>query len=473
MVTGYPVDHEEFGRVHAAMQASDPELAERVAAVWHGLVRDVLTVVWQDRLQSFLWHEVPQGLLPRWPGGEVDPAEVVVAASALFEALEWRGYAALCCSSTTAGVHAAFRRSTEAGHRAAERAAERSGVLPPTLDDGFSFSTVAGPGEFSVRILVARALEAAVTSGQLVVGRSGWRTQQRALMAAVLDSPHPELPTQSFRSVITTERLERWIDLARQRSARLGALRERYAGQLLKSRDRPSDYTDRLAALLWVLDQTSHPEPPSSWPDDPLLRSVAAACFDRQWWGPDARQPAGTAGSEVPCPYYMLALGRRARAYASRNGRQVLTPAGRRMLADPALAWDTMVDNLSSADHDILGRIAVESAVLLLVDAPERSLPAGTLWTQIAEFAIELGWDRLTENPHGVDLQDRLGDINWWLFHSIHAGLLTVDDVPDRYMHIADDAAITLTPTGLDVLLTHVSRNATGPANYLLRPPQP
>lgn len=138
-----------------------------------------------------------------------------------------------------------------------------------------------------------------------------------------------------------------------------------------------------------------------------------------------------------------------------------MTPTGRRLLADPVAAWDSMVAWLGS--DGLFNRTIVEIAVLLLLDQPDKSLRAADLWERVIEIAVQLGWRSLALPFEDLTSQERLHGINWWLFHSMTCGLLHVEEVAGPYLHVADDSAIALTPAGESAFLRYVNQLATGP----------
>lgn len=83
-------------------------------------------------VQDWLWYRLPTKYLTDEPGYVGRLAGV---AAELFDELELDGYAALCSSEATPGVHAAFDRSDAAGFDALIKAMEASGIRPPDLDD--------------------------------------------------------------------------------------------------------------------------------------------------------------------------------------------------------------------------------------------------------------------------------------------------------------------------------------------------
>jgi hypothetical protein len=164
-----------------------------------------------------------------------------------------------------------------------------------------------------------------------------------------------------------------------------------------------------------------------------------------------------------------MGLGGYAGAIARRGGRHVLTSTGRRMLADPAVAWDALIAHLGGPN--LFTQTVAETATLLLVDQAGTTVRAGDLWQRVADIAVELGWQNLAEPDEDVALQSRLHGIDWWLFHGITCGLLVVDDIPGPYLHVADDSPIAITPTGEKPLLAAISRRATGPVTEALPAP--
>ena len=191
----------------------------------------------QAGLQHWLWYVVPTKYITDEIGYM---GRLAAAAAALFDELGLHAYAAICRSPETAAVHAAYDRSDSEGISALRKAMQRSGIDPPDLAD-FGWSPVMGPEEATARSAVQDALERAIAAGELAVGGRGWRAAQATVATAALDGDHPDLPGQSWRTAVITERLERWIAAVSGRSEQLAAMRARVANRLLHRVDPPVD----------------------------------------------------------------------------------------------------------------------------------------------------------------------------------------------------------------------------------------
>jgi hypothetical protein len=220
------------------IRARDADLAREAEHVVDALTwGEGPAVIRQAGVQARLWYVVPTKYMTDEPGYMGGLAET---AAVLFDELGLHGYAAICRSEETAKVHAAYGHSDGAGRTALRKAIERTGVDPPDLDD-FEWSSVMRTEEAQARSAVEAALEEAIYAGEMLVGAKGWRTTQARVCAAVLDSDHPEIPGQSWRTAMVTERIEQWVSAAERRSPKLGEARAQIANQLLHPIEMPDD----------------------------------------------------------------------------------------------------------------------------------------------------------------------------------------------------------------------------------------
>ncbi len=146
----------------ARIAARDPALARRAGDAFEGLTwGEGPGLLRQAGLQEWLWYVVPTkyitdeaGYMGRLAGG----------AAALFDELGLHRYAAICRSSETEAVHAAFDGRDSDGIAALNKAMQRSGIVPPDLAD-FEWSPVMGVAEAAARSAAEDALESALTAG--------------------------------------------------------------------------------------------------------------------------------------------------------------------------------------------------------------------------------------------------------------------------------------------------------------------
>jgi hypothetical protein len=440
--------------VIAALRAADDELGSNAEAAWSTLTwGEGIESITQEAVQNFLWYELPLKWLA--PPEDDSCTTMAAAAAALFDGLDLDRYAAICRSPVTAEVHAAYRRSETEGRRAFRRAVERSGIDPPDLHD-FAWGSMMGSDEASARSTVAMALEQASAAGEFVPGGRGWRDRQRQVTAATLDRPHPTLPTQTWRSAILTERLEHWVSFGQRRSSALGALRARHANRLLHAIPVSGDAAERLAPLQWLLGEIQARGGVGLTQTGALNRAFVIEATQRwEWWdlgfrGPNRQDDVWQLGA-------LHDLARHCGAARRHRRRLQLTPLGRCMAADAAVAWEAVVPRL--AGNDEFAQMMAETATLVLLDH-DRELVAADLWPTIAELAAEQGWQvggRGGEPPGERDVRWatrpwlQLGD----LFGLVHE----LGEWRSR--------RVRLTPTGQAAMVAYVRSRAAGPRSGL------
>ena len=367
----------------------------RIAARDHPLARDAedafewLTcgegpgALRQYALQLWLWYVVPT----QYFTDEIDSlGRTAVAVAALFDELGLHGYAAICRSDETATVYAAFGRGSRHGLAAVRKAMHRSGVVAPHLVD-FEWSSHLGPDEAAARAAVEDALEQALANGQLRAGGRGWRIAQAAVAAAALDSDHPELPGQSWRTAVTTERLDRWVGEAQERSAPLGKARMDLAKRLLHPIPPPSDAADAMAPLMWLLRRIGDEQPLTV--AGYLTPSFIASLRFEQPWGRDCPEtgPPQTEANDRILGALRFWL-QRAGALRKRKGMLQRTAAGRAMATDPAVAWDVFTRTHGASEWQ---RFAFETAMLFMV-GHRGGVPKDDPLDFVVSSAADMGW---------------------------------------------------------------------------------
>jgi len=337
----------------------------------------------QASLQHWLWYQLATKYLTDEPG--YMPRLAGIAAE-LFDELALDGYAAICRSRSTVDVHTAFDRSSDDGHAAMRRALGASGIEPPDTDS-FRWGDVMGIEESMARTSVELALEQAIDTGDLVVGGGGWRTRQRAITDATLDSDHPSQSGQTWRTTITTERVGSWIDEAARRSDELGRLRSRIGNRLLHPIDPPHDVAERLALITWLLQRFGSEQQLTQ--AGYLNRTfVLAVDEERPWEDPfDTGRPPRTEIDEITLHRLRDFL---ERAGALRKRGRVLqrTKRGTAMTVDPTTISTAVVEHLGANPW---GRFVTETYGLLLVDRGEPQLDK-ELTRTVAALAGEAGW---------------------------------------------------------------------------------
>ena len=413
-------------------------------------------VLRQAGVQNWLWYVVPTKVLTDEAGYM---GRLAGAAAALFDELGLHGYATVCRSSTTAEVHAAFGRGDADGRRALRRALEQSGVEPPDLAD-FAWSSIMGDEEASALSAVEDALERAITAGDVVVGGRGWRAVQAAAAEAALDGDHPELPGQSWRTAVLTERLEHWINAARRRSPRLGSARAAVANRLLNPVDPPSGAAAAVGPLMWFLDRHGDEQPltQAGYLKPAFVKSLEAG---RRW---DPKLPPGYQVRNEGDDIVGLSLRewlQQAGALRKRKSKLVRTTAGAAMATDPDQAWNVLTSHLVPPGW--AGFVA-EAALLNLLSTAGRSVRTAS-WDSVLEFVAsagaEMGW---ATSGGGERHAPSVGDVSRELF-----GLCRVWEVCGlvAFEGSYPDRRIVLSEEGEGAAFSYLRHTAAGPRKSL------
>ena len=425
----------------------------RAAEVEH--VVDALTwgegpgVISQSGLQEWLWYVVPTKYLTDEVGYMGRLAET---AAVLFDELGLHGYAAICRSDDTAKVHEAFDRSDAAGRSALRKAIERSGIDAPDLDD-FSWSSVMRPEEASARSAVEAALEDAVYTGEMTVGAKGWREVQKRVCTRVFDGDHPQMPGQSWRTAVVTERIESWVSAAERRSPTLLGARTQIANRLLHPVEPPPEAGTAVRPLVWLLERWGDEQPltQAGYLKPAFVQSLQA---DRPWTDPFDRPVK----NELDDHMLHGLRGWLQRAGAVRKHKASLrrTPLGRNTAADPEEAWRALTRHLVVGDE--WERFVGETGLLFLLERDEPvSVEAPSVF--IRECAIEMGWQTVT---NGITEPPSLRDVSWTFADTRRvweacALTLTSGDWGNR--------RISLTDAGRAAALSYLRHVAAGPTD--------
>lgn len=359
----------------AALGRLEPHLAEDARAAWAALVGDAgpesLT---QWRLQQYCWDELPQTWLPgtgsRWRLAE--------ALAALLDGLGLSRYAQIARGEITREVLSISQQAPERGRAMARRAAQRSGIEPPSTEL-FTWGTSLGPAESFAQEAVADTLELAVAAGELVPGTRGWRDRQSELTLSVLTSPRPELRGETPYEGVLTERLGRWVRGARSttRSSMIAPL----AGRLLEPVVPLAGAAARalLQPLDWLLTEVG--EGLTLTAAGYLPPRTVARALDALGW---REELIGASHREVDA-YPVLVLREAATRLGlvrRRGSRLLLTPTGRAAAVEGQVLWSALAGRLVGPDHTALavtwevvlavletGDIVVEEDVRALVQA--------------------------------------------------------------------------------------------------------
>ena len=409
----------------------------------------------QAGLQFWLWYAVPRKYITDEAGYM---GRLAQGAAALFDELGLHAYAAICRSSTTAEVHAAYDHSDADGRRATCRAMEKSGIDPPDLAD-FAWSDFMGGEESLAHSVVEDALERAIAAGDVVVGGRGWRVAQAAVTEAALDNDHPDLLGQSWRTAVLTERLEQWVGVPQRHSRRLGSARAAVANRLLHPVEPSSDAFAAVAPLVWLLDCHGDEQPLTQ--AGYLAPSFVRSLQDERPW--ELELPLDREMRTEGDDPVLLALRewlQLAGALRKRKSKLMRTSAGAAMAADPAKAWNALTRHLAPRGW---GGFVAETALLHLLDSADRDTEASydSVLAFVAAVAQDMGW---TTTGDGERRAPSVSDVAWALFDSRQVwkacGIVTFEGT-------WQDRSFTLTDVGEAAALSYLRLIAAGPRTSL------
>jgi hypothetical protein len=331
-------------RALAALQRVEPHRADDARLAWDALVGaagpQTLT---QWRLQQFCWEELPQ---TRLPGGG-SRQHVVEALAALLQAVGFDRYAAIANGEVTREVLALSEHTPERGRALARRAAQRSGIEPPSTEL-LTWGSTMGPAEAFAQESVATTLELAVAAGELVPGARGWRDRQADLTVTVLRAPRASLDGGCAYDRVLRERLARWIRGTRSttRSAVLSPLEPRLAEPVTSGTSEAA--TVMLRPLVWLLTEVA----------DGLILTAAGylpprtvgRALDVLGW---REELIGASNREVDA-YPVLVLRETAARLGlirRRGSRLLPTPTGRAAAGDVQVLWSAVASRLIGFEH--------------------------------------------------------------------------------------------------------------------------
>lgn len=431
------------------IREQDPGLADEAGHVYGALTwGEGPGQLRRAGVQDWLWYR----LATKYMTDEVGyMGRLAETAAVLFDELGLDAYAALCRDDTTAAVHAAFERSNRDGFKAMRKAMDASGIAPPDLDD-FAWGDVMGFEEANARSAVEDALEAAIHDDDLIVGGRGWRNRQREVAAAALHADHPDQPGQTWRTAVTTERLEAWVRSSSMRSDRIGRRRAALANRLLHAVDPPADVAELMAPVTWLLERFGDEQALTQ--AGYLNRAFVVAIHAESPWDADLRetQPPSSE-ADYPALIALREWLQSAGALRKRGKAMRRTERGTSMANDPASAWQAFVENVGSNGWE---RFVFEDAaeVVLIHDG---SYPQDDLFHAVAEDGADLGWqtsgDGASHHPSVRDVRWALGP-SWNLMELLGLGSTTGD-----WNH----RVMTLTPSGKTTMQAVLRTVAAGP----------
>ncbi|MFC4592261.1 hypothetical protein [Sphaerisporangium corydalis] len=364
------------------LERSDPDVADdaRIAVEWLTGAEPLETITQLD-VCEFLWFTLPLKVTG-------DHGDIARALGRLLRLGGMDRYAALCVSPATAQILRAYaREGEEAGTAAYQRALSATGVLPPDVPE-LLWSSIMGPEELGAHLACSAALELAIVSGELDPAAGTWKPRAEALTRRWLTAPRTELGGDNWLNRVHGERLNRWV-LGR------GAARRELAQPFEVRLHAPVPAPDgaHFDALRWLLTAASRPEGLPLTQRHNIARAFVVEAAERFGWEMTAaRSEHGTAALRT-----LRRIAEHEMQAVRRIGRRLLiTPAGGRLLADPAAMWQAVsAALLTPATGEREMEMSVREVGLMIM-SDGRELPCESLAERITEVVVGEGWRTAT-----------------------------------------------------------------------------
>ena len=382
------------------MRRNDPDAARLAEHALDELLSDGgLADLSQHDLQTFLWFTLAEA---------DEPLATARALGSFFELAELNRYAAIAMSAQTRDVLRAYEeRGSSVGAKAATKAMDASGIVPPDLTE-LEWGEVMGPIEVEAYERIATTLELAVAAGDLKPGGRGWRSTQQRLTRQQLTMARPDGPPLLDR--VRNERLDTWADAGG--NGRRG-LASSSLPDLLTEPAPPRDLAERMAPMQWLLElaagrQSDPPGVPLTVSGNVSRRVVQEAAERFDWWDLPERPPRSE--SDVWRLAELRTVLQRAGALRRSARRLVLGTRGRALLGDPVAQWTLAMTLL--VDTTEFEAAAQEAALLLLLHA-HGMVEMRDLIREVAEVLANSGW---RDTGNGAPPQERdVGRAVWSL----------------------------------------------------------
>lgn len=428
-------------------EARRPDLNMAIRAAADALTAGEGTeMIHQAALQQFLWWQLPR----KYPQEEW--ASLAEATAELLQELGLHRLAQTARSAPTSTVLAAWAQDADAGAAAFRDAHASSGVEPPDTPL-LAWGSIMGAEESRAFETVERALGHAVAAGELVPGRTRWRSQAASITETALTQPLDIPPGQTLVGLITTERVGHWIDSARHPLHQ--QWRASVANRLLHPIEPPADPADAVAPMGWLLDLAAQTGGAELTQNHYLARAAVVAAAERfGWW--DWPKPPRSEIDVHQLPTVRDAA-RRLHLVHRRGRRLHLTARGADLLDDPGRLWAAVATE--TEDGEDFTRMLTELVGLRLLQGP---VEEGELVTAIGPIVAAQGWSTssgpLTPNQLSPATWRPL---RWWrIFHALDEEKSTWEYGTGRRL---TPHTLALRPDGERIVLAYLRTRAAGP----------
>ena len=391
-------------------------------------------------VQRFAWYD----LSVKWDATDQQRRDTLTAGAALFDALGFERYASVLRSPQTLEIMAAHERSYDEGLKAFQKAYTAPGIDPPDLED-LEWSDIMGGEENAAQSAIGLALEQAMDDGRMAPGSPGWKTTAKAITTEAVDSGHPDIPGQSWRSVILTERIENSLRMLEGRSPELQALMSGIANRLLTPIPPPTDLELHLAPVTWFLDYvgTGIKMTGAGFLPTSMVRGGADRFGWDKGWSDDPPKKESDSMELGALHQILLDAG----AIRHHKGLAKCTRVGSRMLDDAEYMWRTLAGSLTP--YQWLASVA-QTYTLLLLSGEDND---DALCDRTHTILIDYGYRA------GDDVPDR------WNVYSAWGHVRRPVEVLDGFSETGryPSNKIVLNPFGEATLLERLRLDATGP----------
>ena len=361
------------------LRRTDPAAARRAERALEELLGDAgLADLTQHNLQTYLWYTLADAH---------EPQLTAAGLQSFFELAELYRYASLAQSAQTKEILRTYEeQGPTAGARAAAKAMDASGLVPPDLPE-LEWGEIMGTAELNAYERIAATLELAQAVGELKPGGRGWRLTQQRLARQQLTMPRHDGPPLLDR--VRAERLDSWTDVGGHERRGLASA---VLPDLLTDPAPPSDLSDRTAPVQWLLELAvgrsgDVPGIPLTVTGNLARRVVQEAAERFNWWELPDRPPRSE--SDIWRLGELRLVLQRAGALRRSGRRLVLGTRGRALLGDAMAQWTVAMGLLiDESEFDVA---AQEAALMLLLQA-RGMVEVRDLIKEVAEVLGGSGW---------------------------------------------------------------------------------
>jgi hypothetical protein len=374
------------------LRQTDPAAARRAERALDELLSEGgLADLTQHDLQTYLWFTLADA---------DEPQQTANALALFFELAELNRYAAIASSAQTKEILRTYlERGQSAATKAASKAMDSSGILPPDLPE-LEWGEIMGTSEMSAYDRIAATLELALAAGELKPGGRGWRLTQQRLTRQQLTMARPDGPPLLDR--IRAERLDSWVEAGGHGRRTLAAS---VLPDLVAEPAAPRDVAERMTPMQWLLELAAGrsgdpPGVPLTVSGNLARRIVQEAAERFDWWELPDRSPRSE--SDIWRLGELRQLLQRTGALRRSGRRLVLGTRGRALLGDPMAQWIAATTSLIDSGEF---ESAVQEASLMLLLQANGMVEMRDLIREVAEVLASSGW-RDTGNGAPPDERD-------------------------------------------------------------------